>query len=406
MEDLTGQHFGAYKLDERVGTGGMASIYKAFDKTLSRWVALKVISIETELIGSADETLLARFRQEAQAIAQLRHSNIVTVYDYGEAKEWAYIVMEYVPNGSLKDRLHPNTPLDWQQTLNVVIPVARALAFAHHQGIIHRDIKPANILLPTPDWPLLADFGLVKMQRSTRAELTAPGQVMGTIAYAAPEQMQAGQIDTRADIYALGVVLYELLTGRLPFQEQTPFELLMARLSDPPIPLLQANPAVSPLFVPIIEKALAQHPDDRYPSMKELACELMEVRDELSMAGEKSAVMAATALAALDQVTVRLKVEGTGQDILTTGRTEVVIGRAHKAGAPDIDLGPYGGSQAGVSRRHNRLLHQADGWFVEDLGSANGTFVNGVKVTPQRRMALKKGDVIRCGQIELKFGTE
>jgi pSer/pThr/pTyr-binding forkhead associated (FHA) protein len=99
-------------------------------------------------------------------------------------------------------------------------------------------------------------------------------------------------------------------------------------------------------------------------------------------------------------------VEATGQDILTAGRPEVVIGRAHKAGRPDIDLGPYGGSQAGVSRRHNRLLHQADGWFVEDLGSANGTFVNGVRVAPQRRVALKKGDVIRCGQIELKFGPE
>src|SRR5215510_8358283 len=104
MEDLTGQYFGPYKLDKRVGTGGMASIYKAFDETLSRWVALKVMPIQAEMTGGAGETLLARFRQEAQAIAQLRHSNIVTVYDYGEAKEWAYIVMEYVPGGSLKDR--------------------------------------------------------------------------------------------------------------------------------------------------------------------------------------------------------------------------------------------------------------------------------------------------------------
>jgi serine/threonine protein kinase len=404
MENLTGQYFGAYKLDKRVGTGGVASIYKAFDEPLARWVALKVIPIQTEMSGSAGETLLARFRQEAQAIAQLRHSNIVTIYDYGEAKEWAYIVMEYVPAGSLKDRLQPKTPLDWQQTLNVVIPVARALAFAHEQGIIHRDIKPANILLPTADWPLLADFGLVKMQRSTLVELTAPGQVMGTMAYAAPEQMQAGQIDARADVYALGIVLYELLTGHLPFQGETAFELLMARLTDPPIPLLHANPEVSPWFAPVIEKALAQDPDDRYRSMEDLVCELMKIREALSMTNEKSAVI--KELAVLDQVTVRLKVEGTGQDILTAGRTEVVIGRAHKAGTPDIDLGPYGGSQAGVSRCHNRLLRQDDGWFVEDLGSANGTFVNGVRVAPQRRVALKKGDIIRCGRIKLKFGTE
>jgi pSer/pThr/pTyr-binding forkhead associated (FHA) protein len=111
-------------------------------------------------------------------------------------------------------------------------------------------------------------------------------------------------------------------------------------------------------------------------------------------------------LATLNPVTVRLNVNGTGQEILTAGRPELVIGRTHKDGAPDIDLGPYGGSQAGVSRRHNRLLRQGDGWFVEDLDSANGTFVNGVRVAPQQRMVVKNGDVIRCGQIELKFGLE
>src|SRR5262245_20077555 len=125
MEDLTGQCFGAYKLDDRVGSGGMASIYKAFDESLARWVALKVMPIQAQTSSSDGETNLARFRQEAQAIAQLRHPNIVTVYDYGEAKDWAYIVMEYVPGGSLKDRLHPNAPFDWKQTLNVVIPVAQ-----------------------------------------------------------------------------------------------------------------------------------------------------------------------------------------------------------------------------------------------------------------------------------------
>jgi serine/threonine protein kinase len=409
MEDLTGQYFGAYKLEEQIGAGGMASIYKAFDETLSRWVALKVMPIQAEVTSEARETMLARFRREAQAIAQLRHPNIVTVYDYGEAKDWAYMVMECVSGGSLKDRLQPNTPLDWQQALNVVVPVSRALAFAHEQGIIHRDIKPANILLPTADWPLLADFGLAKMRRSTWSSLTAPGQVVGTAAYAAPEQMQTGQIDARADIYALGIVLYELLTGQLPFQGETAFDVLIARLTDPPIPLLQANPVAPSLFAPIIEKALAQDPDDRYLSMQELTCELIRVRHELSMTKPPLAETrpkASEKSAGLNPVIVRLKVKGTGQDILAAGRAEVVIGRAHKAGAPDIDLGPYGGSQAGVSRRHNRLLHQGDGWFVEDLGSTNGTFVNEVRIAPRQMMAVKNGDVIRCGQMELKLGLE
>ncbi len=333
------------------------------------------------------------------------------------AEDWAYIIMEYVPGGSLNNRLHPNVPFDWQQALNVVIPVSRALAFAHEQAVIHRDVKPANILLPTADWPLLADFGLAKMRRSATAELTQPGQVVGTMAYAAPEQIQAGQIDARVDTYGLGMVLYELLTGHLPFQGETTFDVLIARLTDPPIPLLQANPAMSPLFASIIEKALAQDPDDRYLSMEELACELIRVRYELSMikpplsearpkASEKSAVMTTKDLAALNPVIVRLKVNGTGQDILMASRPELVIGRAHQDGAPDIDLGPYGGSQAGVSHRHNRLLRQGDGWFVEDLGSTNGTFVNGVRAAPRHMMAVKNGDVIRCGQMELKFGLE
>lgn len=417
MADLTGQHVGGYKLDMRVGTGSTASIYKAFDKTLSRWVALKVMPLQAQAPSEARETLLARFRREARAIAQLRHPNIVTVYDYDEANDWAYMVMEYVPGGSLNDWLRPHSPFGGQQALDVVIPVSLALAFAHEQGIIHRDIKPANILLPSPDWPLLADFGLIKMQHPSLADLTKPGQALGTMGYAAPEQMRATQIDTRADIYALGIVLYELLTGRMPFQGETAFEILIARLTDPPIPLQQANPAVSPLFAPVIEKALAQDPNNRYLSMEELACDLSRIRYELSRtklsptsarpkANEKLTIMGTKELAVLNPLLVRLKVNDTDQEILATDQTEVVIGRAYKDSTPDIDLGPYGGLQAGVSRRHNRLLRQGEDWFVEDLGSINGTFVNGVRVAPQQMMSVKNGDVIRCGQIELKFEAQ
>jgi serine/threonine protein kinase len=166
MEDLTGQHFGGYELQEMIGHGGMASIYKGFDETLSRWVAIKVVAIQAA--GETEETMLARFRQEAQAIAALRHRNILTIYGYGEEQGWAYIVMEYVPGGSLKERIKPGQPFTWEQALTIVIPVSEALAFAHERHIIHRDIKPANILMPQDDWPLLADFGLAKMEQSTR----------------------------------------------------------------------------------------------------------------------------------------------------------------------------------------------------------------------------------------------
>jgi serine/threonine-protein kinase len=419
MEDLTGRHFGGYELKELVGTGGMASIYKGFDKNLSRWVAVKVVRIPTA--DGSEQTLLARFRQEAQAIATLRHRNILTIFGYGEEDTWAYIVMEYVPGGSLKDRLKPGEPFTWQQTLSIIIPVSQALAFAHSQGIIHRDIKPANILMLQDDWPLLADFGLAKLQHSGTPNLTMPGQVLGTMAYAAPEQIQESVvIDTRADIYSLGIVLYELLTSKLPFQGHTAFDFLMARLVDPPIPLLKANPDVPPEFMPVLDKALAQDPADRYQTMNELTEALKDVRFELS--GSYSTVAPPkkksrsksddkTTLLDTDEIlntlepTVRLKISGSDAEILLSvvGRQELIIGRAHKEVAPDIDLGPYGGSQAGVSRQHSRLVRQGDAWSVEDLGSTNGTFINGTKLAPRQPKKLKNGDIIRCGQIELKF---
>lgn len=418
MEDLIGRSFGGYELKELIGTGGMASIYKAFDEKLSRWVAIKVAPI-----FGAEETLLARFRQEAQAIAALRHRNILTIYGYGEDRDggWAYIVMEYVPGGSLKELMKPNQPFTWQQALTVIIPVSQALAFAHKHGVIHRDIKPANILMPQEDWPLLADFGLAKMQHSATPNLTMPGQVLGTMAYAAPEQIQESTvIDARADIYSLGIVLYELLTSKLPFQGQTSFDFLMARLTDPPIPLLKANPDVHPAFVPIMDKALAQQPGDRYQVMDEFSQALLEVRYDLSGSfstqppparskpkpEEKTSIIDTEELNNLQDVKIRLKLPATGKEISTAGRAEIVIGRAYKDSKPDIDLGPYGGSQAGVSRLHSRLVRQGDDWSVEDLGSTNGTFVNGAKVAPHQKKRVKSGDIIRCGQIELQFHVD
>jgi serine/threonine protein kinase len=421
MEDLVGQYFGGYELKELVGTGGMASIYKGFDQNLSRWVAIKVVPIMAS--GGAEETMLARFRQEAQAIAALRHRNILTIYGYGEDKEggWAFIVMEYVPGGSLKDKLNPNEPFTWQHALTVIIPVSQALAFAHKQGIIHRDIKPANILMPQEDWPLLADFGLAKMQHSTTPNLTMPGQVLGTMAYAAPEQIQESTvIDARADIYSLGIVLYELLTGKLPFHGQTSFDFLMARLIDPPIPILKANPDVPPIFEPIMEQALAQEPGDRYQSMDEFSRALLEARFELSgsfttqppparirpKSDEKTSILDTDELEAIQEIKIRLKIPGSDHEIATEGRTELIIGRAYKDTKPDIDLAPYGGNQAGVSRQHSRLVCRDNQWSVEDLGSTNGTYVNGKKVAPHQSKKIKSGDVIRCGQIELQFTVD
>jgi pSer/pThr/pTyr-binding forkhead associated (FHA) protein len=191
----------------------------------------------------------------------------------------------------------------------------------------------------------------------------------------------------------------------------------MARLIDPPIPILTANPNVPPIFEPIIEKALAQHPDDRYQTMEAFSRALLEARYELSgsfttqpppartrqKSEDKTSILDTDEIDKIPEIKIRLKIPGSGQEIASEGRSELVIGRAHKDTKPDIDLGPYGGSQAGVSRQHSRLVRRDVEWAVEDLGSTNGTFVNGVKVLPHQLKKIKSGDVIRCGQIELQF---
>jgi serine/threonine protein kinase len=408
MDDLIGRKFGGYELKERVGAGGVASIYKAFDDKLSRWVAVKVIPTQTGGM-EFEETMLARFRLEAQAIAALRHRNILTIYGYGEEEGWAYIVMEYVPGGSLKDRIDSGKPFTWDQALTIIIPVSQALAFAHEHNIIHRDIKPANILLPQEDWPLLADFGLAKMEQTARPNLTMPGQVLGTMAYAAPEQIQEGQIDARIDIYSLAIVLYELLTGRLPFSGETSFDFLMARLTEPPLPVQEANPNVPSVFVPILDKALTQEPTARYQSMQEFSQALLEAREQLGRSRYRSMTYEPTSVMNTQQLRetkVSLKLTASGEQISSSNQSELIVGRAHKNMVPDIDLEPYGGTKAGVSRRHGRLLRKDNRWFVEDMGSTNGTFVNGVRLAPNKLTALQKGDVIRFGQIELEFSLE
>ena len=407
MSNWSGQTIGGYEIGEEIGQGGMAVVYRAYQPQLERWVAVKILQVA----GASSEEFLARFRREARAIAALRHPNILTIYDYGEVQGIAYIVMEFVPGGTLKARL-AGQPMEWPEVAKLVIPVGRALAYAHSKGIVHRDVKPANILLPRPEWPLLADFGLVKLAGHQRG-ITRPGMSIGTPAYLSPEQAAGNEIDHRSDIYGLGIVLYELLTGHIPFEAQSPVDMMFRRLQEPPVPPRRLNPHISPQLETAILRALARDPAARHPTMDALVNDLARLPGATGRPAPHSEDAApastTTRLGTLSPAAgPRLVVTGTGAALRIPQQGEALIGRAdpHVTPQPDVDLAPHGGGQAGVSRRHARLLYCTEGWLLEDLHSTNGTYLNGMPVQPGQPVGVHSGDIIRCAQLTLVFYEE
>jgi len=240
----------------------MAVVYKAFQPSLNRYVALKVLPDYYQ----HDPEFVARFKQEAQAAAQLSHPNIVVIYDVGEDAGVHYIAMEYLECGSLGDRLAQAAAQGWtynqQEALSVIEQVGSALDYAHSRGVIHRDIKPANILFAADGRPKVTDFGIARAADTAR--LTRTGVLLGTPEYMSPEQAGGGQIDQRSDLYALGVMAYEMLTGRVPFQSDTPHATLHAVVYEPPPAPRLVNPGLSPAVESVLLQALAKQPEARF----------------------------------------------------------------------------------------------------------------------------------------------
>jgi len=412
MDNLIGRSFDGYKLIEFVEADGPVCLYKGFDDKLSRWVTVKAVSIEAGGLMTEDD-LPASLRRQIQAIADLRHHNISIMHRFGVSDGHLYFIMEYVVGGSLQDRLNSHKPFMWEKALSIIIPISQALAFAHNRGILHMDISSANILMIQDDWPVLvADFGASKMQR-TVSNMTMPGPVMGTMTYAAaPEEIRGKEIDARSNIYSLAIILYELLAGELPFEGQTVFDTVMARLTEPPRAVQVVNPDVPFILAPILDKALALNPNDRYQMMAEFSQSLIDARKELRRLGEaqshsakkESGVEITEVSDPGSPANIILKLAQTGQEFSIGNQVELTVGRARKNEIPTIDLTPYGGREAGVSRQHGRLLHKDNQWFIEDLSSTNGTFVNGAKIPPHHFIPVQMGDMLRFGEIELEFG--
>lgn len=272
VQDLVGQQIGPYRVTGLLGHGGMASVYRAVQPGLEREIALKVL---TEEQAALDPEFAERFRREATAIARLRHPNIVSVIDFGKQPGLTYLAMELAPAGSLRDFAGMTLPLEY--AAQIVVQVAAALDAAHEQGIVHRDVKPANILFQDrgslfdpaggparPPWVMLADFGIARL--SSERSLTQAGTGIGTPEYMSPEQVTGQKVDGRSDIYALGIVLYEMLTGDVPFRGKSPLQVAMQQ-AQTPLPSPRAiNPAIPAAVETVILTACAKRPEDRYPS--------------------------------------------------------------------------------------------------------------------------------------------
>ena len=262
-----------YEILERIGTGGMAVVYKARCHRLNRLVAIKIL--KPELASDAD--LLRRFHDESQAVAMLSHTNIVSIYDVCHSDGLDYIVMELIDGMTLKQYMQKRgTPLNWREALHFITQIVRALGHAHSRGIIHRDIKPHNIMVLRDGSVKVADFGIARLASSSQSTLTQ--EALGSVHYISPEQAKGSRIDGRSDLYSAGVVLYEMLTGRLPFEGDTPVNVAIQHINSIPIPPRELNPDIPPALEAITMKAMAPDPDQRYSSADEMLEDLKKFR--------------------------------------------------------------------------------------------------------------------------------
>jgi beta-lactam-binding protein with PASTA domain/predicted Ser/Thr protein kinase len=275
---------GRYRILRRLGTGGMANVYLAEDEELGRRVAIKILNDR----HASDDSFVERFRREAKNAAGLSHPNIVSIYDRGEAEGTYYIAMEYLEGRSLKDRIVAEGPLPIPAAIEATRQILRALGFAHRGGIVHRDVKPHNVLLAQDSAERrykVTDFGI---SRTSASQMTEAGSIVGTAQYLSPEQARGAPVDQRSDIYSVGIVLYELLTGQLPFTGETPLEIAMKHLSEIPKPPSALRPEVSPDLDMVVLRALAKDPAERFDSAADMDAELARVASGSHVTAETS----------------------------------------------------------------------------------------------------------------------
>jgi serine/threonine protein kinase len=359
-EPQIGGRLGKYQILSEIGRGGMAIVYRAFDPGLQRYVALKVLSPRL----ATEENVMRRFEREATTAANLKHPNIVMIYDVSSSDGFHFIVMELLEGRTLREEIRAVGALPPARVAPISAQLASALDYAHQQGLIHRDVKPSNIIVGPGDHATLTDFGLVRAMRASR--LTEAGSALGTLDYMPPEQLSGDDVDWRSDVYSLGVVVYEALTGQAPFSADTPYSLMRKVMYEPPPRVSITAHGLPPAVDRAVMQAMAKSPTDRFRTAGEFAAAFYQ-----SLCGEELEL-----------------VDSVGQEFrLYRGATRV--GRD-----PDNELIA---ATAQVSRHHAEIRFDGTYWNLVDLQSTNGTFVNNQRIWPGQPRRLQPGDVVRFG---------
>ena len=392
------EQLGRYKIRGVIGRGAMGVVYKGYDPTLARWAAVKTVSASV-LHASEDKTFERRFLNEARAVAGLSHPGILVIYEITRDDSGTlFMALEYLEGQTLEARLAVGEPIDWTPALTIVQHVAEALHHAHQHGVIHRDVKPANImLLPSGDVKLM-DFGVAKL---SAAALTSTGQMLGSPAYMSPEQTQGEELDARSDVFSLGAVLYELVTGQRAFVGPSLPQIVVKVAGEDPPPPSSLNPEVPSEVDALVMSALAKRKEARLASAELMAAEIRRI---LTPAAGPAADATQLAVVAAASVT-RLSGAGTsdlppGKRISLAAVSGPEASRTFRVVATRTSIGRKGGDadiqvdDPEVSRTHVALCYLGDRFELQDLNSTNGTFVDEQRIEAR---TLEDQDEFRIG---------
>ncbi len=385
---------GRYKLIDERGNGSMAVVYVARDMQTNRIYAVKVLNRK----AASDAELLQRFWREFDLLKQLTGPHVIRPVAWGEERDAHYIVMDYVDGHTLKHLVETAGPFPPPQALDITHQVALGLESAAERGIVHRDVKPQNILLTVDNVVKLTDFGLARSH--TSPPITISNVFLGTPYYVAPEQADNGRsADTRSDLYSLGCVFFELITGRVPYEGDTAVDVVVQHLRAPIPSACALRPELPLDYDAFVQRALSKQPAQRFQSAREFIAGLDRLR-EVTPAGPSASASSST------QIMPRLASLPSGHTFMIL-KPEMIIGRSdpQKGIFPDIDLAPLD-TQHTVSRKHARLLARDERYFVEDLNAFNKTRLNGVALTPNQEREIQEGDIIRLGNVELRFEVQ